>query len=109
MLPIFKPYRNMLKSFGIDLSNYDEDKLWIDRMIIKGFSKDGKQIKICRLKVIGEYNNLTYEHSYYYKTHNKNKEIDIPDNKDLETWEETYQRLKKSIREREREPFCLRN
>lgn len=39
MLPIFNEYRGMLKEFGVNLSQYDEDKLWIDRLIIRGISK----------------------------------------------------------------------
>ena len=41
MLPIFKDYRKMLLDNGLDLSEYDEDKLWIDRLIIKGFDRNG--------------------------------------------------------------------
>ena len=32
MNPIFNEYRTMLNDFGVDLSQYDEDKLWIDRI-----------------------------------------------------------------------------
>lgn len=39
MLPIFNEYRTMLQSFDIDLSNYDEDKLWIDRLLCIGLKK----------------------------------------------------------------------
>lgn len=39
MLPIFNEYRSMLKSFNLDLSDYDKDKLWIDRLIIRGIDK----------------------------------------------------------------------
>lgn len=67
MLPIFKEYRNMLNDNGIDLSEYDDNKLWIDRMIIKGFDKSGKERKICKLKVVGDYKNLRYEQTFYYK------------------------------------------
>ena len=53
MLPIFKEYKQMLFENGVDLSEYNDDKLWIDRMIIKGFDKSGKekkdmQVKSCR-------------------------------------------------------------
>ena len=67
MLPIFKEYRNMLNDNGIDLSEYDDNKLQIDRMIIKGFDKSGKERKICKLKVVGDYKNLRYEQTFYYK------------------------------------------
>ena len=50
MLPIFKDYRRMLFDNGLDLSEYDEDKLWIDRLIVRGFDKKGNIKKICRLK-----------------------------------------------------------
>lgn len=89
MLPIFKEYRKMLLNFNVDLSNYDEDKLWIDRMIIRGFDKKGKDRKICRLKVTDD---LKYEHKYYDK---------IPNNDELENYEETYQRMSKQIKEKE--------
>ena len=72
MLPIFKEYKQMLFENGVDLSEYDDDKLWIDRMIIKGFDKSGKEKKICRLKVVGDYDNLKYEVINYYKTKTKN-------------------------------------
>lgn len=85
MLPIFKEYRKMLKDFGIDLSNYDEDKLWVDRLIIRGIGKDGESKKICRLKVTDE---LNYEYKFY---------SNIPNNEELETWEETHDRLKHDI------------
>lgn len=91
MTPIFNEYRSMLAHFGIDLSNYDEDKLWIDRLIIRGFDKNGNQHKICKLKVN---NNLEYEYNFYNK---------IPNNEDLITWEELYSLYEPQIRERERE------
>lgn len=89
MLPVFKEYRKMLKDFGINLSNYDEDKLWVDRLIIRGIGKDGEIKKICRLKVTDE---LEYEYKFY---------ASIPKNEDLETWEETYNRMSEEIFERE--------
>lgn len=99
MLPIFKDYRKMLLDNGLDLSEYDEDKLWIDRLIIKGFDRKGNIKKICRLNVQGEWNDLHYEVRWY-----KNKDNIIkPKNEDLETWEETYKRLENKIVERERE------
>lgn len=91
MLPIFNEYRKMLKDFGIDLSDYDKDKLWIDRLIIRGFDKQGNDRKICRLKVN---DNLKYEYKFYSK---------IPTNDELETWEESYQRLSTQIAEKERD------
>lgn len=81
MLPIFTEYRKMLKDFGVDLSNYDENKLWVDRLIIRGIGKDGEVKKICRLKVTEE---LDYEYKFY---------SNIPKNDELETWEETYGRM----------------
>lgn len=91
MNPIFNEYRTMLNDFGVDLSQYDEDKLWIDRMIIRGIGKNGEDKKICRLKVNDD---LEYEYKFY-----KN----IPSNDELESYEETYQRMSESIAERERE------
>ena len=99
MLPIFKDYRKMLLDNGLDLSEYDGDKLWIDRLIVRGFDKKGNIKKICRLSVVGDYTNLHYEVKWY-----KNKDkIVKPKNEDLETWEETYKRLEDEIVERERE------
>lgn len=99
MLPIFKDYRKMLLDNGLDLSEYDEDKLWIDRLIIKGFDRKGNIKKICRLNVVGDYTDFHYEIKWY-----KNKDKIIkPKNEDLETWEETYKRLEDKIVERERE------
>lgn len=92
MMPIFKEYRQMLKSFNVELSDYDKDKLWIDRMIIRGFDKNGGQVrKICRLKVTDD---LKYEYKYY---------DEIPFNCELETYEETYQRMSEQILEKEKE------
>lgn len=97
MLPIFKEYRNMLKSFNIDLSMYDENKLWIDKLIIKGIDKQGNDKKICRLRIT---NDLIYEYKFYDK---------IPVNEDLITYEETYQLFNDKIRERERESLFIIN
>ena len=99
MLPIFKDYRKMLLDNGLDLSEYDEDKLWVDRLIVKGFDKKGNIKKICRLNVQGEWDDLHYEVRWYKKKDN----IIKPKNEDLETWEETYKRLEDKIIERERE------
>ena len=89
MLPVFTEYRKMLKDFGVDLSNYDEDKLWVDRLIIRGICKDGEVKKICRLKVTEE---LEYEYKFY---------SNIPNNEELETWEETYKRMYDEISDKE--------
>jgi hypothetical protein len=90
MNPIFNEYKEMLKDFGVDLSKYDEGKLWIDRMIIRGIGKNGEDRKICRLKVN---DGLKYEYKFYKR---------IPSNDELETYEETYQRMHEIITERER-------
>jgi hypothetical protein len=45
MLPIFTEYRKCLSDFGVDLSEYDENKLWIDRLIIRGFGRGGRCLK----------------------------------------------------------------
>lgn len=42
MTPIFDEYLSMLKSFGVDLSKYNLNTLWIDRSIIKGINKGGR-------------------------------------------------------------------
>jgi hypothetical protein len=95
LLPIFNEYRKMLSDFGIDLSNYDENKLWIDRLIIRGFDKNGKEHKICRLSVNDD---LEYEYKFYDK---------LPNNDMLETYEETYKRLEKQILDKEKESIEL--
>lgn len=97
MLPIFEEYRNYLKENNVDLSNYDLDKLWIHRMIIRGFDKQGNQYKICRLSVN---DNLEYSYKFY---------DDLPKNEDLETWEETYKRLEQEILEKEQESIKVLN
>jgi 3'-phosphoadenosine 5'-phosphosulfate sulfotransferase (PAPS reductase)/FAD synthetase len=79
----------MLLDNGLDLSEYGEDKLWIDRLIIRGISKKGEIKKICRLKVTDE---LEYEYKFY---------SDIPKNEELETWEETYLRIYDEISDKE--------
>ena len=91
MNPIFNEYRTMLNDFGVDLSQYDKDKLWIDRMIIRGIGKNGEDKKICRLKVNDD---LEYEYKFYK---------DVPSNEELENYEETYQRMYETIAEREKE------
>lgn len=91
MLPVFNEYRSMLKEYGIDLSQYDKNKLWVDRLIIKGIGKDREIKKICRLKVTEE---LEYEYKFY---------SNIPKNEELETWEETYLRMSNEISDRETE------
>lgn len=91
MLPIFNEYRGMLKSFGVDLSNYDEDKLWVDRLIIRGIDKQGNDRKICRLKVTDD---LKYEYKFYDK---------LPKNEDLMNWEESYKFYEKDILAKEKE------
>lgn len=91
MLPIFKEYRSMLKSFGVDLASYDEDKLWVDRLIIRGIDKNGKDRKICRLKVTDD---LVYEYKFYDKT---------PTNEELMNWEESYKFYENEILQKEQE------
>lgn len=95
MTPIFEDYRTMLKSYGIDLSQYDTDKLWIDRLIIRGFDKNGNDRKILRLKVTDE---LEYEYKRY---------ADSPKNDELETWEESYKRLEPQIIDKEQESISV--
>lgn len=91
MTPIFNEYRNMLSQFSLDLSSYDENKLWIDYLIIRGFDKEGNSRKIARLKIN---DNLEYEYKFYDK---------IPKNEDLLTWEELYQFHEKEILKKEAE------
>lgn len=96
MLPIFENYRKMLKdTCGLDLSQYDDDKLWIDRMIIRGFNLQGKEVKICRLKVTDD---LEYEYKFYDKSYS---------NDELLTYEQVYLLFEDAIRERERESINL--
>lgn len=94
MLPVFNQYRKMLNDFNVDLSDYDEDKLWIHRLIIRGFDKNGNDKKILRLKIN---DNLEYEYKIY---------DDAPKNEELETYEQTYSRMENKIAEREREHRC---
>ena len=96
MLPIFNEYSSMLQDFGIELP-YSPNKLWVDRLIIRGFDKEGNQHKICRLNITDD---LRYECKMYTK---------LPKDKDLETWEETYNRLESIITERERESLSVLN
>ena len=72
-----------------------------------------KKKKICRLKVVGDYDNLKYEVINYYKTKTKNKQkiktIDKPLNNTLETYSETYERMKTSIAAKEKDSLdCIR-
>lgn len=78
MTPIFNEYLSMLKDFNIDLSEYKPNSLWIDRLIVKGFDKEGNIQKICRLSVTDD---LEYIHKFYDKK---------PQPSSLMTWEETY-------------------
>lgn len=94
MTPIFNEYLSMLKTFDIDLSNYNPNTLWVDRLIVKGFDKQGNIQKICRLNVTDD---LEYQCKFYDKKVNPN---------DLITWEETYHLFESQIRERERERRC---
>lgn len=96
MLPIFNEYSSMLQDFGIELP-YSTNKLWVDRLIIRGFDKEGNQHKICRLNITED---LRYECKMYTK---------LPKDEDLETWEETYNRLEPIITERERESLSVLN
>ena len=96
MLPIFNEYSSMLQDFGIELP-YSPNKLWVDRLIIRGFDKEGNQHKICRLNITED---LRYECKMYTK---------LPKDEDLETWEETYNRLEPIITERERESLSVLN
>ena len=96
MLPIFNEYSSMLQDFGIELP-YSPNKLWVDRLIIRGFDKEGNQHKICRLNITDD---LRYECKMYTK---------LPKDEYLETWEETYNRLESIITERERESLLVLN
>lgn len=95
MLPVFNEYRKMLKDFNIDLSQYDEDKLWIDHQIIRGFGKNGKQYKICRLKVTDD---LEYEHKFYEE---------LPKNEDLYSFEELYNVYEDEILAKEKQSLDI--
>lgn len=96
MLPIFKEYNSMLQDFGIEIP-YSPNKLWVDRLIIRGFDKEGNQHKICRLNITDD---LKYECKMYTK---------LPKDEDLETWEETYNRLESIITEREKKSLSVLN
>lgn len=96
MLPIFNEYSSMLQNFCIELP-YSSNKLWVDRLIIRGFDKKGNQHKICRLNITDD---LKYECKMYTK---------LPKDEDLETWDETYNRLESIITERERESLSVLN
>ena len=95
MNPVFDKYKKMLSDFNIDLSKYDNNKLWIDRMIIRGIDKNGKDRKICRLKVN---DNLEYEYKFYK---------DAPLNEELENYEETYYRMYETIAQKEQESLSV--
>jgi len=90
-----KNYQHLLQEYGVDLSNYDNDKLWVDRLIVRGITYNGDIIKICRLKVTDD---LKYTYKFY---------DNLPNNKDLETYEETYQRLSKQILDKENESINI--
>lgn len=86
----------MLKdTCGLDLSEYDNDKLWVDRLIVRGITYNGDIIKICRLK-------LTDDLKYTYKFYDN-----LPNNNELETYEQTYQRLSKQILNKENESINI--
>lgn len=78
MLPIFNEYRKMLNNFNVDLSMYSENKLWIDRLIIRGINKEGQIKKICRLTVTDD---LKYDYKFY---------SDMPKDSELINWNEAY-------------------
>lgn len=97
MLPVFKEYYDMLIEHGAtQLKQYSPDKLWVDMSIIKGISKQtAEPVKILRIK-IDDSLNMTFSG---YKT--------TPNDSELETFEESYQRLSNIIAEREKES-CLK-
>jgi len=95
MLPIFEEYKQFLKDNNIDVSEYDCNKLWVDRQIIKAFNKNGEIVKILKINVD---DNLNVSHKYYVKKI-KNSEI--------ETWEQTYLRFEKDIKEKEQESISV--
>lgn len=91
MTPVFKEYIQMLRTFNIDLSEYKPNSLWIDRLIIKGFDKDGNIQKVCRLSITDD---LEYQCKFYDKK---------PQSSSLMTWEETYFLFEDEITHREKE------
>lgn len=91
MLPIFNEYKKFFNDNNIDISEFEDNKLWMDKQIIKGFNKNGEIEKILRINVD---ENLNITHKYYAK---KVK------NTDLENWTETYLRLKNNIDAKEKE------
>ena len=77
MLPIFNEYSSMLQDFSIELP-YSPNKLWVDRLIIRGFDKEGNQHKICRLNITED---LRYECKMYTKLP-KDEDLDVIRNND---------------------------
>lgn len=69
MLPVFNEYINFLKSKGLDQYleenklnfNIEEGYLWVDMQIIRGYDKNGEQVKVLRVNVDDELN-VTFKH-----------------------------------------------
>jgi phosphoadenosine phosphosulfate reductase len=95
MLPIFNEYRKMLNNFNVDLSMYSENKLWIDRLIIRGINKEGQIKKICRLTVTDD---LKYDYKFY---------SDMPKDSELINWNEAYEYYKDDILKKEQESLDI--
>lgn len=93
MLPVFKEYYDMLIEHGAtQLKQYSPDKLWVDMSIVKGISKHTYEpVKILRIKIDDDLNMAFSD----YKT--------TPQDSELETFEDSYQRLCGSIKDKEDE------
>lgn len=78
MNPIFKDFIKFLeeKDKGIEQYNLEEGYYWMDRMIIKAFSKEGNIYKILRIKID---ENMNISHTKYKR-----------ENFEIATWTEVY-------------------
>lgn len=92
MNPVYNEYLEFLQEKGVNTEKYElkEGFYWLDRMIIKGFDKDGNTHKILRIKVDEDMNITSKDYG------------DLP-SKELISWEELYAIQEVRINELEKE------
>lgn len=94
---LFNEYFEFLESKGVDVDQYNlkEGYYWMDRMIIRAYTRDGKRHKICRVHID---DSLEIEVTSY---------DNMPNFDEIESWKETIERSKDKLIELENESLEL--
>lgn len=104
MQPIFKEYIDFLKDSGLDEFKEEnglkfklkEGYFWLDRRIIRGYNKNGKQVKLLRFDIDNKLNLIFKTYKHYNK-----KQLEFL------SWQDLYNVNKDKIKQLENESLNL--